>query len=95
MSHDVEDLPRNALLAAAFITYLSAASEDTRKQKMEDWQSVLGVTDFSLKKFLGSEREQLQWLSEGLPSDELSVENALVILQVRFFITIFFFSVLK
>ena len=36
-----------------------------------------------LCRFLSTESEQLIWKSEGLPSDELSMENAMVILQVR------------
>ena len=35
-----------------------------------------------LRKFLCTESEQLIWKCEGLPSDELSIENAIVILQV-------------
>ena len=35
-----------------------------------------------MKKFLSSESEQLVWKSEGLPSDILSIENALIILKV-------------
>lgn len=33
-------------------------------------------------RFLSSESEQLTWKSEGLPADDLSMENAVVILQV-------------
>jgi len=33
-------------------------------------------------RFLSTESKQLIWKSEGLPSDELSMENAMVILQV-------------
>ena len=40
------------------------------------------VAEFDLRSFLCSESEQLIWKSEGLPSDDLSMENALVILQV-------------
>jgi len=36
----------------------------------------------NLSRFLSTESEQLIWKSEGLPSDELSMENAMVILQV-------------
>jgi len=36
----------------------------------------------NLYRFLSTESEQLIWKSEGLPSDELSMENAVVILQV-------------
>ena len=41
------------------------------------------VSEFDLRSFLCSESEQLIWKSQGLPSDDLSMENALVILQVR------------
>ena len=41
---------------------------------------------FDLRRFLCTESEQLQWKAEGLPSDDLSMENALIILQVRLYI---------
>jgi DNA-binding CsgD family transcriptional regulator len=31
-----------------------------------------------------SETEQLQWKTEGLPNDELSIENAIIIKTVNF-----------
>jgi dynein heavy chain 2 len=40
------------------------------------------MKNFSFTTFLVSEKDQLQWLSEGLPSDQLSVQNALILLQV-------------
>lgn len=83
LAEDVEKLPLGSLLAAAFITYLSAMPEDIRKALVAEWQTMLNIEeDFSINKFLGSEKEQLQWLSEGLPSDQLSIQNALIILQV-------------
>ena len=39
---------------------------------------------FSLKSFLTSEQELMLWRSEGLASDDLAVDNALAILQVRY-----------
>ncbi|XP_069679211.1 cytoplasmic dynein 2 heavy chain 1 isoform X2 [Periplaneta americana] len=81
LSQDLRQLPVNSLLAAAFITYLSLAPEDQRRTLMTEWQELLGVNNFSFTTFLGSEKEQLQWLSEGLPSDQLSVQNALIILK--------------
>jgi len=36
---------------------------------------------FDVRKFLSTESEQLVWKSQGLPSDELSMENAMVILR--------------
>ncbi|XP_054598719.1 cytoplasmic dynein 2 heavy chain 1 isoform X1 [Nothobranchius furzeri] len=78
---ELDTLPIRALLAAAFITYLSAASEDHRRHCLEKWMSQSGLQKFDLRSFLCSESEQLIWKSQGLPSDDLSMENALVILQ--------------
>jgi len=43
---------------------------------------LLKMQVYVLCRFLSTESEQLIWKSEGLPSDELSMENAMVILQV-------------
>ena len=81
LAEELEQLPRRTILAAGFITYLSRAPEDERRRKLSDWVNEVGLESFDLRKFLSSESEQLVWKSEGLPSDELSIENALVILQ--------------
>jgi dynein heavy chain 2 len=81
LTKELEQLPRRAVLAAGFITYLSQAPEDQRRSKLSDWVSSIGVDNFNLRRFLSSESEQLAWKGEGLPSDDLSMENAMVILQ--------------
>ncbi|XP_018025771.1 cytoplasmic dynein 2 heavy chain 1, partial [Hyalella azteca] len=81
LDESVSALSRQCLVAAAFITYLSEASEDLRRSVMTTWTSMLDIKNFDLKRFLASERDLLQWKAEGLPSDDLSAENALVILQ--------------
>uniref|UniRef100_A0A3Q3WZD5 Cytoplasmic dynein 2 heavy chain 1 n=1 Tax=Mola mola TaxID=94237 RepID=A0A3Q3WZD5_MOLML len=78
---ELDTLPMRTMLAAAFITYLSAAPEDQRRHCLETWMAQSGLRKFDLRSFLCSESEQLIWKSEGLPSDDLSMENALVILQ--------------
>ncbi|XP_038123892.1 cytoplasmic dynein 2 heavy chain 1 [Cyprinodon tularosa] len=80
---ELDTLPLRALLAAAFITYLSAASEDRRRHCLDTWMAQSGLQKFDLRLFLCSESEQLIWKSQGLPSDDLSMENALVILQIN------------
>ena len=82
MSQELKELPLRALLASAFITYMSSAPEDVRHQCLETWKEYVGVRLFDLRRFLSTESEQLIWKGEGLPSDDLSMENALVILQV-------------
>uniref|UniRef100_A0A3Q0T4R8 Cytoplasmic dynein 2 heavy chain 1 n=1 Tax=Amphilophus citrinellus TaxID=61819 RepID=A0A3Q0T4R8_AMPCI len=81
IKNELDTLPVRALLAAAFITYLSAASEDRRRHCLDTWMAQSGLQKFDLRSFLCSESEQLIWKSQGLPSDDLSMENALVILQ--------------
>ncbi|OXB57863.1 hypothetical protein ASZ78_016437 [Callipepla squamata] len=78
---ELATLPKRAQLAAAFITYLSAAPEDQRKMRLDEWTKSAGLEKFDLRRFLCTESEELVWKSEGLPSDDLSIENALVILQ--------------
>lgn len=51
---------------------------------MSRWleQFHLKSDQFSLKEFLTTEQELMQWRSEGLGSDDLAVDNALAITQV-------------
>ncbi|XP_076002176.1 cytoplasmic dynein 2 heavy chain 1 isoform X2 [Genypterus blacodes] len=81
IKNELDTLPMRTMLAAAFITYLSAAPEDRRRHCLETWMSQSGLQKFDLRSFLCTESEQLIWKSQGLPSDDLSMENALVILQ--------------
>ncbi|XP_053561557.1 cytoplasmic dynein 2 heavy chain 1 [Bombina bombina] len=81
ITEELNSLPKRAQLAAGFITYISSAPEDQRKDSTEQWMKSVGLETFDLRRFLSTESEQLIWKSEGLPSDELSIENALVILQ--------------
>ncbi|KAM4699205.1 cytoplasmic dynein 2 heavy chain 1 [Discoglossus pictus] len=82
ITEELNTLPKRTQLAAAFITYISAAPEDQRKDSIDQWMKSVGLETFDLRRFLSTESEQLIWKSEGLPSDELSIENALVILQI-------------
>uniref|UniRef100_A0A8C0I8A9 Cytoplasmic dynein 2 heavy chain 1 n=1 Tax=Bubo bubo TaxID=30461 RepID=A0A8C0I8A9_BUBBB len=83
ITDELATLPKRAQLAAAFITYLSAAPEDQRKTSLHEWTKSAGLEKFDLRRFLCTESEELVWKSEGLPSDDLSIENALVILQSK------------
>ena len=92
LSKEIKELPMRALLAAAFVTYMSAAPEDVRQRCLKQWMEMVGVTGFDLRRFLSTESEQLIWKGEGLPSDDLSMENALVILQVRRGLCVMYFE---
>lgn len=43
IKNELDTLPVRALLAAAFITYLSAASEDRRRQCLDSWMAHSGL----------------------------------------------------
>ena len=79
---ELETLPKKAQIAAGFITYLSSAPEDERRERIATWTELAGLEHFDMRRFLSTESEQLTWKAEGLPSDDLSMENAVVILQV-------------
>ncbi|XP_066286377.1 cytoplasmic dynein 2 heavy chain 1-like isoform X1 [Branchiostoma lanceolatum] len=83
LQSELDTLPKRAQLAAGFITYLASTSEDERRQTLGAWMDATNLTGFDVRRFLSSEREQLGWKGEGLPSDDLSMENALVILQLN------------
>ena len=71
---EVQTLPLQALLAAAFCTYLGKVSEDIRASMRTIWQEAAGVHKFTLRGLLSSESQLLAWKFEGLPSDTLSQE---------------------
>ncbi|KAJ8027756.1 Cytoplasmic dynein 2 heavy chain 1 [Holothuria leucospilota] len=81
LNTELETLPRKSQIAAGFITYLAAEPEDERRSRIASWQGLTGLGKFDMRRFLSTESEQLTWKAEGLPSDELSIENAVVILQ--------------
>jgi dynein heavy chain 2, cytosolic len=86
LNEQLKLMPKLSLLWASFITYLAGQSEDKRVEYMSKWKQILSVDDkFDVRKFLSTESEQLVWKSQGLPSDELSMENAMVILRSQLY----------
>ncbi|EAN79214.1 dynein heavy chain, putative [Trypanosoma brucei brucei TREU927] len=75
-------LPKRALVAAAFITYIARETEDVRQRYLKQWSSRLNLPDVvKLTGYMRTDGELLQWKSEGLPSDDLSQENAIAMLD--------------
>jgi dynein heavy chain 2 len=75
----LDHLPMSALLASAFIVYLAGASEDVRSGYQVKWCAITRQEGFDFRKTMCTESEQLVWKSEGLPSDALSNENAVIV----------------
>mgnify|MGYP002009747212 CR=1 FL=1 len=94
LNADLGAIAAHALLSAGFVTYLADEQEALRASVLAGWEHALaeagllgggggggGRPAFSLTGFLSSEGQLLRWKSQGLPSDSLSSENALVILH--------------
>ena len=80
-----ERLVGDCLLTSSFLSYAGPFNYDFRhKMTYQDWvgdvvDKKLPVTEpFRLETLLTSEVELSQWASEGLPSDELSVQNGIL-----------------
>ena len=88
-------LAGKALISAGFLCYLADEQEAYRAEQTSEWLEVFqgsgllpaptaaDAFGFSLLTFLSSEGELLRWKGQGLPTDKLSSENAIVILNAR------------
>ncbi|KAG2385509.1 hypothetical protein C9374_003324 [Naegleria lovaniensis] len=81
LSKEMKEMPYQALLASAFMVYLPDAPENIRQEYIEKWKPLVGLKQFDFRSFMSTESEMLKYKSEGLPGDELSTENAIVILE--------------
>ena len=75
----------DCLTASAFLSYCGPFNSVLRQKMIfETWKADLiekelpNKEDFSLATFLTNEVEVAKWASEGLPSDELSVQNGIL-----------------
>merc|ERR1740139_943352 len=89
MKNFVEDKTKligDCLSASSFLSYLGPFNYALRKKMLfEDWKPDLvdkkipcKGEDFKLEKFLTDDVETSRWASEGLPSDELSIQNGIL-----------------
>ena len=78
---EVSMIPITGLLAAAFITYLGGANESKRAEVLAEWLGEVRLPQFKFSTFMCNESELLRWKGEGLPADDLSIENAIILLN--------------
>jgi len=77
----VTTLPTKILIAAAYTTYLGKSSEDVRAKAVDVWRGYAKTRSFNYREMLSTESELLEFKARGLPSDILSMENSLIILN--------------
>lgn len=86
---DLKNLVGNIMLAAGFVAYLGPFTLAYRTSLMEGWinyartQKVPVNSDFSPQKVLADEVEVREWTLAGLPADQLSVDNAIIVTRGR------------
>ena len=80
-----ERLVGDCLIAAAFLSYTGAFTFDYRRRMVyDDWlvdvqsRGLPMTHPFRLEQLLTSEVEISKWASEGLPADELSIQNGML-----------------
>lgn len=79
ITKDIELLPARCLLAAGYMTYLGREVETERARVLEEWMAKVKMTSFKFFTFLREESMQLHYKAEGLPVDELSMDNAVIL----------------
>jgi DNA repair exonuclease SbcCD ATPase subunit len=80
-------LPFNSLLSSAFITFLGYYNESVREKIYAEWINAINSEKFKNNKnnikplinFSLKESEMLKLKFDGLPTDTLSIENAIII----------------
>ncbi len=80
-----KNLVGDCILTASFLSYMGAFTFNYRKTLVYDkWQEAIRQAkipltgNFRLETLLTSEVEVMQWASESLPQDELSIQNGLL-----------------
>uniref|UniRef100_A0AAF5DHG2 Cytoplasmic dynein 2 heavy chain 1 n=1 Tax=Strongyloides stercoralis TaxID=6248 RepID=A0AAF5DHG2_STRER len=79
---ELNELENKSILAAGFVTFMGTYSEDLRSSMIDEWCKSLNIENFNLPKFLASDNEILNWKSNELPTDQLSIENTTIIFNV-------------
>lgn len=78
------------ILASAIITYLGPFDGKFRSKALrERWMQVIRkyqiefTTNFSLKEVIANEERVTDWLIKGLPNEQVSVENMIIITECK------------
>jgi dynein heavy chain len=86
MGHVKERLVGDCLLCAAFVSYVGPFNHEFRTEMVyKDWQTqitekqIQKTEDFKLETLLTSDVEIAAWSGHGLPSDELCVQNGILV----------------
>uniref|UniRef100_A0A1B0FG22 AAA+ ATPase domain-containing protein n=1 Tax=Glossina morsitans morsitans TaxID=37546 RepID=A0A1B0FG22_GLOMM len=83
LTNELACVPGDVLVSAACVAYLGAFSTEYRNELCAQWvikcreQNIPSSGEFHLVKVLGDAYEIRQWTMDGLPKDDISVENGI------------------
>ena len=81
----ISSLIGDSLIAGAFLTYIGFFDHFYRQSLEESWKEFLEISgikykpETSLIEFLSKPSDRFSWHSHALPSDDLCIENAIVL----------------
>lgn len=87
MQSQIINVPVDVFIATAAISYNGPFTGIFRKTLIDYWITVIGAKDlpmspdFQIAKILGDSLVIRDWMIDGLPSDTVSLENAIFCMQ--------------
>lgn len=84
LNEDQRNMLGNTVLAAGFLAYVGCFTQEYRQRLVKTWMKFLKENgllfspDWSLQKILGDSIKIRTWNIQGLPSDDLSVDNGII-----------------
>lgn len=81
---DLVNLVGNVLLAAGYISYVGPFTAPYRDRLLKGWMAFAAKhrlpysEDFAITRILGDPVVMREWAMQGLPADDLSVENGII-----------------
>ena len=89
LGKDLNHIVGDVLIAAGSVTYLGVFTADFRKSMVDEWNNLLKTNEIphtpncTIFTTLSDPVSVRGWQIAGLPSDELSTENALILRKTR------------
>eukprot|EP01002_Notosolenus_urceolatus_P000792 NODE_11_length_4205_cov_28.405919_g8_i0.p1 GENE.NODE_11_length_4205_cov_28.405919_g8_i0~~NODE_11_length_4205_cov_28.405919_g8_i0.p1 ORF type:complete len:1357 (-),score=575.01 NODE_11_length_4205_cov_28.405919_g8_i0:133-3657(-) len=75
-------MPSLCLCSAGYMVYLARSDEKVRRELLSEWKAEYKVeSSWEFMRFMRGESALLKYKSEGLPADDLSFDNSIIILD--------------
>ena len=85
LKQDLDNMLGNTVLAAGFLSYSACFNQTYRQKLLKTWMKFLRSVDlkfsadFTVQQMLGDPVKQRQWAIQGLPADNLSIDNGIIV----------------